>query len=846
MAIEIGDAILRLGVDTTDLDRELASVQAKMRNFGQRAGEVGRSLTMLSAPLVAMVGASVKAAISFEDSFAGIRKTVDATEQEFEDISTAFRNLAKIIPVSVNELNRIGEAAGQLGIKTEDIVSFSRVMADLGATTNMASAQAATALARLANITGMASEDYDRLGSTIVELGNNLATTEAEIVDMSLRLAGAGQIIGMTEAQILGLAGALSSVGIRAQLGGSAISRVMVDIANEVAKGGERLATFAKVAGMSIDDFRRAFEVDAAGALVSFTEGLGRVSEEGGNVFGVLEDLELGEVRVRDALLRAAGAGDLFRESLALGSKAWEENTALTEEAEKRYATSGSQLKILMNRLQDVAITLGDLFVPMLVDLADALKPILEGISEWIERNPGWAKVIGITSVAVMGLGVGLMGLSMIMPGLTGMFGLLAKAVHGFNLRLAVTYALIVPIVAALAALGYGMKKQVDSFNEGIDASAELKRSYDAINKAMAKELVATGRANDIREAKNMLLRREIDDYDQMYARIKKQIEAEEAEVVALDDITASHEDLQAQAEETYREWIEGAEEAFGVTADGAGTVTVKLDKLSGILQATARSVIDFDMVTRSLVDLGLNPLAAAESVVALLSADLRGQLEELTSQITGGSELLDIMAASGMSVADMLSVLHGLIPDVTDDMAGLNTELDIMAALGPDIVKGLEAQDLAARALTDTWLAAQLQLHKFTTDAASGFGQLAREVEESVASITGIGEALEYVTQKRERLFGPPEAQFPVSGIVDIFADVDWAEVRRKYGMAPGFEQALRQRGGPFQLGPTELVQPALSELPVPINVQVYLDGRDVGQGIGEMASNEEQVPGS
>ncbi|WP_055108953.1 phage tail tape measure protein [Paenibacillus ihumii] len=353
----------------------------KMEAAGRQMNAAGQALTMtLTAPILGVGVASTKASIDFESAFAGVRKTVDATEEEFQRFSQEIRDMSKEIPQTATAIAGVAEAAGQLGIKNEAIMGFTRTMSDLGVATNMSSEQAATALARLANITQMPQENFDRLGATIVDLGNNLATTEAEIVEMGLRLAGAGKQIGLTEAQILALAGSLSSVGIEAEAGGSAFSRVMIEMSQAVMTGSGSLNTFASVAGMSADQFKTAFQQDAAGALISFIEGLGKMSAAGENTFAVLDDLQLSEIRVRDALLRASNAGDLFRNSMELGTRAWEENTALTNEASQRYETTASQLQILGNRIVDAAITLGDALVPALMAALDALEPLFESI----------------------------------------------------------------------------------------------------------------------------------------------------------------------------------------------------------------------------------------------------------------------------------------------------------------------------------------------------------------------------------------------------------------------------------------------------------------------------------
>lgn len=409
-----------LVADTAQFDTALnrskdkAKVWAKeIKEVGAEATKVGSALSIgITAPLLALGAAASKLAIDFESSFAGVRKTVDASEGEFQAMAAAFRGLAKEIPVNVNELNKLGEAAGALGIPKGEIVDFARVMAQLGVTTNLTSDQAANAIARIQNIFGAAGKDTERLASTLVALGNAGASTESEIVQMGQRIAGAGHSIGLTQAQVLGFASAMASVGISAEEGGSAISRVFIKMNDAVKAGGAGLDAFAKVAGGTLATgtaFKKAFETDAAGAVQAFVEGLGRMQAEGKNLNPILEGLIGKNIVLKDVLTRLAGAGGLLGEQLKIGADAWERNTALTDEARKRFETTESKLKLLGNRLVDVGITIGNALLPAiktLIGFVDSLLPAIEGLAKWFAELPGPIQAVAI-AMGVLAAGIG-------------------------------------------------------------------------------------------------------------------------------------------------------------------------------------------------------------------------------------------------------------------------------------------------------------------------------------------------------------------------------------------------------------------------------------------------------
>lgn len=433
--------VLYEGADAVDrgLDKTRGKVDQLSDRFeaaGERISATGARMSQnITLPLVALGAGIIKIGSDFESAFAGVRKTVDATEAQFARLEDGIRNMSKELPASASSIADVAASAGQLGIETDNILEFTKVMIDLGEATNLTADQAATSLARLANITQLPQDQFDELGSTIVALGNNFATTEAEIVEMGLRIAGAGAQIGLTEAQILGIATSLSSVGIEAQAGGTAISKVMIDIANEVATGGDKLAQFADIAGVSVDEFTALFQEDAANAVITFIEGLDGASKAGENVFAILEELGFTEVRVRDALLRSAGAGDVLRDSVELGTEAWEENTALVKEAEQRYQTFSSQLAILRNRVSDVAIELFQRFRPAIVGAFGIIGTAIEGIASIVTgANDGVLSFVGtfLSIVAAAGPVLFVFGKLLVIVGaLLNPFTLIAAAIAG-------------------------------------------------------------------------------------------------------------------------------------------------------------------------------------------------------------------------------------------------------------------------------------------------------------------------------------------------------------------------------------------------------------------------------
>lgn len=355
---------------------------------------------------------AASAAIEFESAITGVYKTVDGTKEQLSELSDNIKKMSTEIPATTTEISGVAEAAGQLGIKTQDITSFTRTMIDLGEATNLTSDAAASALAKFANITGMDASKYQNLGSVIVQLGNNFATTEADIVNMSSYLASAAHLAGMAETDIMGLSTAMSSVGIEAEAGGSAMSKLITKMQVAV-ETGDGLKDWADVANMSIAEFSDTFRNDAVSALQAFITGLNDVERNGASASVILQNMKLDDIRLSNTIRALASSNDLMATAVSSANQAWEENSALTAETNKRYNTLESKLQMTKNSANNLKVAIGDALTPALGKLNDIAKSVLDKTAEFAQSHK--AVTAGLTGF-ISSLGAATGALTTVIP----------------------------------------------------------------------------------------------------------------------------------------------------------------------------------------------------------------------------------------------------------------------------------------------------------------------------------------------------------------------------------------------------------------------------------------------
>ena len=386
------------------LQTQAGKVSGVASKIGSATESIGKSLTTkLTLPLGAAFTYAGKQFSDFETGLVGVGKTTGLAGNDLKDFGNDIAKMSSVIPVSTNDLLGLSETAGQLGIHgKKDLLEFTKVMAEMGSATNLAGEEGAKQMARFANVMGIdVGKNIRQVGNSVVRLGNNFATSEAEIMDMSSRLAASSRLVGITTPNVLGLATAMSSVGIEAEAGGTAMSTVMTKVDKAVASGGAKLQNFAKVAGMSAEDFAAKWKSKPTEALQDLMKGLDSASKSGGNMNQILDMLGIKGVRESNAVKSLAQNHELLSEAIKQSNDAYNNGNDLAKEAAEAWKTLHAKLMTLKNTFGNIAKDIFSIVAPALKDMVDKVN---EFAKKWFDLSESSKKAIGEMILKIGGL----------------------------------------------------------------------------------------------------------------------------------------------------------------------------------------------------------------------------------------------------------------------------------------------------------------------------------------------------------------------------------------------------------------------------------------------------------
>lgn len=429
--------------------------------------DVSTSLLLLGAALTAGSVAAVGFAASYERAFADVQRTVEGLDAtQMSNLNHELMDLAATIPVTFQELSHIASLGGQLGISGSGIDEFVESIAKISTVSDLTVDKAATAFGRFKAILGVPEDQFDNLASSILLVGRRSVATESQIVNIATQISSMAGFAGFSADQVIGLSGALASIGAPPELSRGVVTRLFATMSDAVSEGGLSLERFASISGVSANEFEKAWGTEKfAKVFTAFMQGIGK---EGGNAVVTLHELGITSVRDVPLLMRLADAADVNNKEFGLlaqtmkdASRGWKDNSELTRQYDIIASTFTERLKVLGNNFANLAATIGG---PLLA----ALKPTLDlfvgfiGLMQDVASTPiGGTILVAATAFAALAgaallLGsagaralAGIIAMQTASNGLIGSFTATKAALVTMNTQMAVTTG-----VSARAAIG--------------------------------------------------------------------------------------------------------------------------------------------------------------------------------------------------------------------------------------------------------------------------------------------------------------------------------------------------------------------------------------------------------
>lgn len=364
--------------------------------------DVSNAAAITGAALTAGLLLPAKAAIDFEKAFANVDRVTNLTAEATQQLKADLIDLSTTIPVSFEQITAIATLAGQLGIASSSIDEFTATTAKFSATTNMTVEASATALGRLAQLLPDVGTNYEALASSILKVGVNSVATESQIVAISTQIAGIASAAGLSTDEVIGLSGALASVGTAPELSRSLVTRLFTNIQVAVANGGAALEDFGAISKQSGTEFQQSWRNDAGATLLGFFEG---IADRGEGATSALQALGIASVRDIPAIIRLAGASDVLKRALDDAGVGFSSGTELASQYSIIAETTSAKLEKLNNSFQAFLASIGE-SATQLGPLIDGVNNLLRGFTA-LSSSPVGQWIIG-TVAALTALGAGI------------------------------------------------------------------------------------------------------------------------------------------------------------------------------------------------------------------------------------------------------------------------------------------------------------------------------------------------------------------------------------------------------------------------------------------------------
>lgn len=374
---------------------------AQKRNMAQMNAMRGRMLDAAAAGyvLAKAISSPINSAIEFESAMADVKKVVDFdSPASFKQMSKDIIDLSTKLPMTANGIAEIVAAAGQSGMKGDELMQFATLAAKVGVAFDMSAGQTGESLAKIKTALKLSVAETSALADAMNHLSNTSASSAPDLIDYMKRVGAVGEQYGFTAEQTAAIGSAMIASGAEANVAATSFRNVGKALTRGTSSSKRQIDAY-KLLGLSASKTAKQMQNDATGTLRAVMQQISKLPEH--LKASTISDLFGDEARAIAPLIN-----NLELMDKALASVAQQQNYlgSSQKEYEARAATTANATVLFGNKAKAASIAIGEALLPALNSVMDFLAPFLLKITEIARANPELTATIVAVAAGLVAL----------------------------------------------------------------------------------------------------------------------------------------------------------------------------------------------------------------------------------------------------------------------------------------------------------------------------------------------------------------------------------------------------------------------------------------------------------
>ncbi len=454
----IRNLVVKIGADISGLSKGLQTAQTRLTKLSSSLTSIGTSLTMkVTMPLVLLAKQALQTSAEFEQSMANAASVSGATGEELEKMTALAREMGKTTVFSASDAADAMYYMASAGYKVEEMANAIEPILNLAsATQNDLAFTTDTVIATL-NQFQLESSEAERVSNVFASaIGYSQATLEKLGNSMSY-VGPVANSLGWSLEETTGALSVLYNAGYDGSMAGTSLRQSLVALMNP-STSAKKIFEELGIELTKLDPTTNKFS-DIVNTLASS----GITTAQAMEVFGD---------RAGPAMMALLAQGG---DAIADMTEAITGTDSATEMAAKQVDTMEGSAKLMKSMMEEIAISIGDVLIPILRKLMEQyLMPLME-------RFQGLSSVSKETVVKI----------AMIAAAVGPLFLVLGKVIKVASKVMKIASMLTSPVGLVILAVSALIAILVYLFKTNEDFRNKVLKLWDKIKIGIVKALIA-------------------------------------------------------------------------------------------------------------------------------------------------------------------------------------------------------------------------------------------------------------------------------------------------------------------------------------------------------------------